>query len=171
MLFANSWLNFFFMTCNFLSHVCHVVCDKKKIGKWPPKASERIRYFFTCVLYRQSAAYTALAFRATRPGWWMSSKAFTILNPCLFFRLFLRLWLLKQRIIRTAYRKRRSNFLEEKENKNTKSSFGNSISRGWERKSTTGIFATGHFWLCAWKISSVARDKVGNISLILCDHY
>ena len=42
---------------------------------------EKIRYFFTCVWYRQSAADTSLAFRTTRSGWWMNGKAFTILNP------------------------------------------------------------------------------------------
>ena len=45
----------------------------------------------------------------------------------------------------------------------------------WERKSTTGIFATGCFWLCTWKISSVAKDKVDNISLdislVRCANY
>ena len=45
-------------------------------------------------------------------------------------------------------------FLEREENQNTKwktesyvfSGFGNGISRDWERKSTTGRFATGQFW-------------------------
>ena len=61
-------------------------------------------------------------------------------------------------------------FLEGKENQNKKrktenfvfSGFGNCISRGWERKSTTGRFSTGRFWLCTWKISSVGKDKVNN---------
>ena len=56
---------------------------------------ERIRYFFTCVLYRQSAADTSLAFRATRSNWWMNSKTFTILNTRYFYRNFLGLWRLK----------------------------------------------------------------------------
>ena len=37
-----------------------------------------------CIVYvcwcSQSAAYTSLAFGATRSGWWMNGKAFTILN-------------------------------------------------------------------------------------------
>ena len=41
---------------------------------------KKIRYFFTCVWYRQSAADTSLAFRTTRSGWWINGKAFTILN-------------------------------------------------------------------------------------------
>ena len=61
-------------------------------------------------------------------------------------------------------------FLEGKENQTKKrktesfvfSGFGNCISRGWERKSTTGRFSTGRFWLCTWKISSVGKDKVNN---------
>ena len=44
--------------------------------------------FFTCVWYRQSAADTSLAFRATRSGWWMNGEALTILNPWLFVRIF-----------------------------------------------------------------------------------
>ena len=38
-------------------------------------------YFFRYVWYRQSAADTSLAFRATRFRWWMNGEAFTILNP------------------------------------------------------------------------------------------
>ena len=34
--------------------------------------------FFTCVWYRQPAADTSLAFRATQSGWWMNNKAFAI---------------------------------------------------------------------------------------------
>ena len=36
--------------------------------------------FFHVCWYGQSAADTPLAFGATRPGWWMNGKAFTILN-------------------------------------------------------------------------------------------
>ena len=36
--------------------------------------------FFHVFWYSQSAAYTSLAFSATRSGWWMNGKAFTILN-------------------------------------------------------------------------------------------
>ena len=53
---------------------------------------EKIRYLFTCVWHRQSAADTSLAFRATRSG-----KAFTILNPRSFVRDFFGLWLLKMK--------------------------------------------------------------------------
>ena len=49
---------------------------------------EKLRYFFTCVWYRQSAADTSLAFRATRSGWWLNSKAFTILNTKTFVGIF-----------------------------------------------------------------------------------
>ena len=59
------------------------------------------------------------------------------------------------------------------ENQNTKrkteiyvfSGFGHDNSRSWERKSTAGRFATGRFcisWVCAWKISSVGKNKVNN---------
>ena len=58
---------------------------------------EKMRYFFTCVLYRQSAADTSLAFRATRSNWWMNIKAFTTLNTRYFYRNFLGLWWLKHR--------------------------------------------------------------------------
>ena len=48
----------------------------------------KIPYFFTCVWYRQSAAGTSLAFGAAQSGWWMNSKAFTILNPRSFVEIF-----------------------------------------------------------------------------------
>ena len=38
----------------------------------------KIRYFFTPVWYRQSAADTSLAICATPSGWWMNGKAFAI---------------------------------------------------------------------------------------------
>ena len=40
--------------------------------------------FFHVCWYSQSAAGTSLAFGATRSGWWMNSKAFTILNAMKF---------------------------------------------------------------------------------------
>ena len=92
--------------------------------------------------------------RATRSGWWMSSKAFIILYlPWFFFWNFLRLRLLKHWKIRTAYRQWRSNFNRrerkpkyvEKTESYVFSSFGNDISRDWERKLINGIFATGRF--------------------------
>ena len=43
---------------------------------------------FSRVWYRQSATDMSLAFRATRSGWWMKGKAFTILNPRLFVKIF-----------------------------------------------------------------------------------
>ena len=46
---------------------------------------KRFYYFFTSVWYRQSAADTSLAFRATRPGQRMNGEAFTIHNHSLFF--------------------------------------------------------------------------------------
>ena len=42
------------------------------------------------------------------------------------------------------------------------SGFGNGLSRGWERKSTAGRFATCRFWPCTRKISSVGKDEVNN---------
>ena len=69
-----------------------------------------------------------------------------------------------------------SPFLEEKDNQNTKrknESYEFSIQL--RTKSTTGIFATGCFWLYTWKISSVAKNKVDNISLdislVRCANY
>ena len=41
-----------------------------------------------CVWYRQSAADTSRAFRATRSGWRMNGKASTILNPRSFMAIF-----------------------------------------------------------------------------------
>ena len=72
---------------------------------------KRYDIFFTCVWYRQSTADTSFAFRATRSGWWMSGKAFTILNSWPFVGIFSDyVWLLKHWKIRSAYRQWRSNF-------------------------------------------------------------
>ena len=130
---------------------------------------EKIRYFFTCVWYCQSAADTSHAFRATRSGWWMNGKAFTILNPRWFFRIFSDYFCLKTEIfVSTLTDSDVQTFLEREENqKKTKrktesyvlSGFGNGISRGWKRKSTTGRFATGRFWSGTWMISSVGKDQ------------
>ena len=74
-------------------------------------------------------------------------------------------------------------FLEGEENQNTErktesyvfSDFGNGISRSWERKSTSERFATGRFWPCSWKISSIGKNQANNweffilkITLIVC---
>ena len=76
------------------------------------------------------------------------------------------LWLLKHWKIRIAYRQERSNFprrgRKPKYGKKTESwvlsGFGNGVSRGWERKLTTGRFATSRFLTVTWKISPVAKD-------------
>ena len=76
------------------------------------------------------------------------------------------LWLLKHWKIRIAYRQWRSNFprrgRKPKYGKKTESwvlsGFGNGVSRGWERKLTTGRFATNRFLTVTWKISPVAKD-------------
>ena len=49
--------------------------------KKPCNTRDIMSYFFRYVWYRQSAADTSLAFRATRFRWWMNGEAFTILNP------------------------------------------------------------------------------------------
>ena len=78
------------------------------------------------------------------------------------------LWLLENWNIRIeAYREWRSNFLRREKNQNTKwktesyvfCGFGSGISRGWERKSTTGRFATGRLWPFTRMISSAGKDQ------------
>ena len=81
--------------------------------------------------------------------------------------------------IRIAYRQGRSNFPRKGRKRKIGncvfSDFGNDISRGWERKSTTERFATGRSWPCTWKISFVGKDQFNNwqfcilkIRLIVC---
>ena len=65
---------------------------------------------FPRVFDRQSAADTSFAFRATRSGWWMNGKAFTILNTESFDGIFSGSWLLKHWKIRIAYWQWHSNF-------------------------------------------------------------
>ena len=78
------------------------------------------------------------------------------------------LWLLENWNIRIdAYRGWRSNFLRKEKNQNTKwktesyvfSGFDSGISRGWERKSTTGRFATGRLRPFTRMISSAGKDQ------------
>ena len=110
---------------------------------------------------------TSLTFRVTQSGWWMNTGAFNILNPRSFVGIFSdygcqnteKSVLLTESDVQT--------FLEGEENQNTErktescvfSCLSNGISRGWERKSTTGIFVTSRFWPCTWKISSVGKAK------------
>ena len=42
------------------------------------------------------------------------------------------------------------------------SGFGKGIYRGWERKSTTGKFATVRFWLYTLEIPSESKDQISN---------
>ena len=81
-----------------------------------------------------------------------------------------RLRLLKQWKIRIAYKQLGSKFPRRRTKPNTKrktesyifSGFGNFISRGWERKSSTTRFATGRFWLTwfTWKTLSVRTKSI-----------
>ena len=118
--------------------------------------------------YSQSAAYTSLVFGATRSGWWMNGKTFTILNTSCLSEL--------SRIMAAKTLKKSvsltdndvQTFLERVENQYSKrkteicifSGLGVSISDGWEWKSITGRFASGRFWPLTWKTSSVGKDKV-----------
>ena len=111
-----------------------------------------------------------LAFHATRSCWWINGKSFTVV--CRNF-LSWNMAAKKHWEIRIAYRLWRSNFprkegkpiYERKTESYVFSGFSNGIARGWERKSTTGGFATARFWLCTWKISSVGKEKLNNWEL------
>ena len=65
--------------------------------------------FFHVCWYSQPAADTSPAFGATRSGWWMNGKAFTIPNTRVVCRNFLGLWRLKNWKIRIADRQWSSN--------------------------------------------------------------
>ena len=99
---------------------------------------KKYRIFFTCVWYRQSAADTSLAIRASRSGWWKSGEAFTVLQTVM-FKLLL---------------EREENQDTEKKNRKIRIQWlwWWNFSRGWERKSTIGRFATGRFWPCIRRI-------------------
>ena len=61
-----------------LSHKLRCYTGISGLEKSRNNTREKISYFLCW--YSQSAAYTSLAFGATRSGWWMNGKAFTILN-------------------------------------------------------------------------------------------
>ena len=46
--------------------------------------------------------------------------------------------------------------------------FGNGVSRGWKRKSTTGRFAIGRFWPFTWKTFIVGKEKVNKPQTFVC---
>ena len=91
----------------------------------------------------------------------MNGKAFTILNPRSPVRCF-RIMAAKntEKSVSLADSDVQT-FVKGKENQNTKrktesyviNGFGNGISRGWQRKSTTKRFATGRFWPCTNSIT------------------
>ena len=129
---------------------------------------EKISYFFHVCWYSQSAAYTSLAFGATRSGWWMNGQAFTILNTsCLseFSRIIAAKTLkkavsLKNNDVQTFLEGVEDQYSKRKTESCVFSGFGVSISDGWEWKSTTGRFASSRFWPFTWKTSSVGKDEV-----------
>ena len=118
----------------------------------------------------------------TMSGWWMKDKAVTILNPRSFVRIFSYSGSCNTEKSVSLTGSDVQTFLEGKENQNTErktesyvfSGFGDGISRGWERKSTTGRFATGRVWSLTWKISFSGKYRpntwefwVFNITLIV----
>ena len=114
--------------------------------------------------YSQSAADTSLAFGATRSGWWMNTKAFTILNAGCLSELSR---IMAAKTLKNPYRWQTVRFKLSLKGKKTNiktyyvfSGFVVSISFGWEWKSTTGRFAISRFWLFTWKTSSVGKDNV-----------
>ena len=114
----------------------------------------------------------------------MNGKAFTVLNTCNLSELS------RNMALKNPYRWQTVRFklldLQGEENHYSKeaeslvfSGFGVSISRGWERKSTTGRFATGRFWPFTWKTSFVGKDKVNRWEfcklkittiVVICNH-
>ena len=149
---------------------CRVIQGFPALRKAQTIHVKKIRCFFTCLWYSQSAANTSHAFRATRSGWWMNGEALTILNPWLFVRIFSDYGCLNteksvsltdidfQSFVEAVEKPK----YEEKTESYEFSYFDNGISRGRERISTTGRFATGRFWLCPWKTSSFGKDWLNN---------
>ena len=77
------------------THLCTILYSSYKQQRYtrisiPEKSRnntrEQIRYFFTCVWYRQSDTDTSLTFGVTRSGWWINGKPCTILTSGLFVR-------------------------------------------------------------------------------------
>ena len=96
------------------------------------------------IFFRHSAADTSFASRATWSGWWMNGKAFTVLNLRSFVGVFR---IMAAKTLKNPYRSQTVTFKLQNMKRKTESyisiSFGNGISRDWERKSTAGRFALG----------------------------
>ena len=117
---------------------------------------EKIRIFFTCVWYRQSAAETSFLFHTTSSGWWTNGKAFTIPNP----RSFVEFFRFMAADVQTLQgREENQNTKKKKTETYIFSVVDNEISCGWKRKSSAKRFAIGRFWPWTWKISSVGKNQ------------
>ena len=88
----------------------------------------------------------------------MNGKAYTIPNPRSFVGI--KHWKIRISSRQWRSRGRKPKWKKKKTESYVFSSFGNGISRGWERNSSAGRFATSRFWPCTWKISSVGKDQV-----------
>ena len=117
-------------------------------------------------------AYQLLTYHSPfAPRWWMNCEAFTILNPKSFFGSFADFgcWNTEKSVslrdgdVQTFLKRKENQKMERKTESYVFSGFDNGISRSWERKSTTGRFATGRFWPCTWKISSAHKDQTNNL--------
>ena len=129
----------------------YTVCDTRISS--PEKDVKIIGYFFKCGWYRQSAAFRLMTER--------QSLHHSQCNTFFGLRL-IKPWksiLLTDSDVET--------FLEGNKKRKTRnyvfSGFGNGISRGWERKSITGRFATGRFWPCTWTISFLGKDQENSV--------
>ena len=131
---------------------CHrrISCPEKGLNS---TGKNKTIFFFSRVWYRQSAADTSLAFRATQSGCWMNSKAFTISIQSRLSE-FSRIMAAKK-TQKYPYRLQiaRLNFpwrgTKSDAKRKTESyvfiGFCSGISRSWEWKSATGRFAAGRF--------------------------
>ena len=135
---------------------------------------EKISYFFHVCWYSQSAAYTSLAFGATRSGWWMNGQAFTILNTsCLSeFSRIIAAKTLKKAVsltnndVQTFLEGVEVQYSKRKTESCVFSGFGVSISDGWEWKSTTGRFASGRFGRLPERLLLSVRTKSINENFV-----
>ena len=104
-----------------------------------------------------AAADRSFAFCATLTGRWKKGKSFTVLNPRSFVEIS---QIMAAKTLKNLYRSQIMTFkISQKGKKRATESlvfrgFDNSISRGWEQKSTGGRFATGRFWPCNWQRKS-----------------
>ena len=172
------WMIWTFLPPYFVAYF-HIQQEKKLLyninygvvqGFPAPRKAVMIRYFFTCVRYHQWAAerHSPFAPLGQADEWTAKPSPFLIQGSLSESSQIMAAKTLKNQFVQTV--RDIQTFLWGEENQYTKrktenyvfGGFGNGISRGWERKSTSGRFARGCFGRLPGRFLLSVRTKSMN---------